>query len=134
MSEHGELIRKVDCVRLPVADLDDGLAFYGTKLGHKILWRTESAAGLSIPDSEAELVLHTEGDAPEVDLKVESVASAVQRFTAAGGTIAEGPVEIAIGQCAIVEDPWGNRLVLLDSSKGLLATDSEGRIIGLRPE
>ncbi len=26
--------------------------------------------------------------------------------------------------------PWGNQLVLLDVSKGLLATDAEGNVIG----
>jgi hypothetical protein len=30
----------------------------------------------------------------------------------------------------VVQDPWGNQIVLLDSSKGLLATDADGYIIG----
>ena len=54
------LIRKVDCVRLYVPDLEDGLAFYRDQLGHALIWRTETAAGLRLPESEAELVLQTE--------------------------------------------------------------------------
>src|SRR5512142_1487178 len=30
-------------------------------------------------------------------------------------------------------DPWGNRLVLLDASKGMLVTDADGRIVGNAP-
>jgi hypothetical protein len=32
--------------------------------------------------------------------------------------------------CAVLEDAWGNPLVLLDISKGLFATDADGNIIG----
>jgi hypothetical protein len=30
----------------------------------------------------------------------------------------------------VVEDPWGNSLVLLDTSKGLLKTDANGNVTG----
>jgi hypothetical protein len=29
----------------------------------------------------------------------------------------------------VVEDPWGNQLVLLDCSKGVLQTDENGYVI-----
>ena len=54
-------LRKVDWVQLPVPDLDGGLAFYRDRLGHKLLWRTETAAGLGLADSDSELVLQTHG-------------------------------------------------------------------------
>lgn len=53
------LLRKVDCVQLPVPDLEGGLAFYRHRLGHELLWRTETAAGLRLGDSDSELVLQT---------------------------------------------------------------------------
>jgi lactoylglutathione lyase len=123
------LIRKVDCVRLPVRDLEEALAFYHERLGHEVIWRTRSAVGLRLPESEAELVLHTEGDPPEVDLLVESVPEAVARFQDAGGSLVSGPFQIAIGMCAVVRDPSGNDLVLLDMSKGPLRTDGKGNVI-----
>ena len=52
------LFRKVDCHSIPVADLDAALAFYRDGLGHALIWRDDSAAGLRLPDSDAELVLH----------------------------------------------------------------------------
>lgn len=122
-------IESVDCVSLPVRDLDEALAFYGDRLGHELIWRTPTAVGLRLPNSEAELVLHTEDRPAEVDLKVASVPEALGRFVAAGGSIIEGPFEIAIGLCALVADPSGNRLMLLDTSKGLLDTDDQGNVI-----
>lgn len=52
------LIRKVDCVRLYVPDLEAGLVFYRDRLGHDLIWRTATAAGLSLPATE--LVIQTE--------------------------------------------------------------------------
>jgi predicted enzyme related to lactoylglutathione lyase len=75
-------------------------------------------------------VLHTEELGQEIDLKVESVETAAARFAAAGGTILVSPFDIQIGRCVVVADPWGNPLVLLDTSKGLLVTDEAGNIIG----
>ena len=123
------LFRKVDCLSLPVPDLDAALAFYSEHLGHTLIWRSSKAAGLELPDSNAELVLHTDARPMETDLAVESVPQALERFRAAGGTVLAGPFDIQIGLCAVVADPWGNVLVLLDTSKGLLRVDEEKRVI-----
>jgi catechol 2,3-dioxygenase-like lactoylglutathione lyase family enzyme len=53
------LFVKIDCLRLPMRDLDAALAFYRDRLGHELIWRTDIAAGLRLPDSNAELVLQT---------------------------------------------------------------------------
>lgn len=126
----GHLIQKIDCVRLSVPDIDKGLAFYRDKLGHELIWRTGDQVGLRIPGSEAEIVLHTEPQPPEIDLTVESADKAAARFEEAGGTVIIPPFDIQIGRCTVVQDPWGNRFVLLDSGKGLLVTDDEGNVIG----
>jgi hypothetical protein len=38
-----------------------------------------------------------------------------------------------LGRAVVVQDPWGNRFVLLDASKGLLVTDADGNVIGNAP-
>jgi lactoylglutathione lyase len=124
------LIHKVDCVRLSVSDLDAGLVFYCDELGHELIWRTEEQAGLRLPDDDTEIVLHTEPKAPEIDLKVRSADAAAVRFEQAGGRVVVPPFDIQIGRCVVVQDPWGNELVLLDTSKGLLVTDDEGYVVG----
>ncbi len=124
------LIRKVDCVQIQVPNLDAGLAFYRDQLGHQLVWRTERAVGLRLPDTDAEIVLQTERSGIEINLLVDSVDAAVTRIVDAGGTVVVSPFEIQIGRCVVVQDPWGMQLILLDASKGLLATDRDGNIIG----
>jgi predicted enzyme related to lactoylglutathione lyase len=125
------LVSKVDCIRLYVADLDQGLAFYRDRLGHELIWRTREAAGLRLAADESEIVLHTDQAPLEVDLKVESAEAAAARFEEAGGKVVVPLFEIQIGRAAVVQDPWGNQLVLLDSSKGVLLTDAEGSVTGV---
>ncbi|MBN1425813.1 VOC family protein [Candidatus Fermentibacteria bacterium] len=123
------LIRKVDCVSLPVRDLDEALSFYRDRLGHELIWRTSSAVGLRLAESDSELVLHTECRPPAAELLVEAVPAAVSQFREAGGSVLSGPFDIQIGKCAVVSDPCGNQLVLLDMSKGVLRTDDQGNVI-----
>ena len=124
------LLRKVDCVRLYVPDLEEGLSFYRDRLGHELIWRTQTAAGLRLPESEAELVIQSEDQRQEVDLLVNSADEAATFMEQAGGKVIVQPFDIQIGRCVVVEDPWGNPLVLLDTSKGLLQTDANGNVIG----
>ena len=130
------LFRNVDCFGVQVPDIDEALAFYETKLGHRLLWRTPSSAGLAFADTDEmpELVLHTDVWPIATAIKVASVPEAVQCFLAAGGSLVEAPSEIRIGQLAVVADPWNNHLVLLDSSKGRLETDAEGKVVGVAPD
>ena len=124
------IIRKVDCIRLYVPDLEAGLSFYRDRLGHSLIWRTKTAAGLRLPESEAELVLQTEDQRQEVDFLVDSAEEAAKLIEQAGGKVIVPPFDIQIGRCVVLEDPWGNPLVLLDTSKGLLKTDTDGNVIG----
>jgi len=112
-------LRKIDCVRLPVDDLDEAIGFYG-RLGHQLVWRRPTQAGLRLPDSDAELVLHTEHPEQEIDFLVDDADDAAERFTRLGGSLVEGPFDIEVGRCAVVEDPFGNRFVLLDLRYGRL--------------
>ena len=85
---------------------------------------------MKLPGSNAELVLHTEDRAMETDLAVDSLPEALERFTSAGGKVLAGPFQIQIGLCAVVSDPWGNVLVILDASKGPLQVDENKRVVG----
>ncbi len=133
MEDSFPVLKNVDCIRFSVPDIEAGLSFYRDKLGHELIWRTVDSVGLRMPDAETEIVLHTEPQAPEIDIKVQSADDAAARIEAAGGKIIVPPFDIQIGRCAVVQDPWENQFVILDTSKGLLATDSEGNVIGNLP-
>ncbi len=122
------LFTKVDCLMLKVDDLDAALRFYSEALGHPLLWRRPEMAGLAMPGTDAELVLHTTLG-PEVDLLVTSVEKALERFNEAGGETITGPFDILIGRCAVVRDPFGNVLVMLDQTKGRFVTNTAGEVI-----
>ena len=96
------LLRKVDCVRLYVPDLEAGLAFYRDKLGHELIWRTKTAAGLRLPETDAELVIQTEDQRQEVDLLVDSADEAATFIEQAGGKVIVPPFDIQVGRCVVV--------------------------------
>lgn len=127
------LFTNLDCLGVHVPDLDEALTFYQDKLGHELLWRNETSAGLGFADggSMPELVLHTDPWSITSAIKVESVPEAVERFVSSGGSVVEPPREIPIGRLAVVSDPWNNHLVLLDSSKGQFQTDHERNVTGV---
>ena len=122
----------VDAVTIPVPDLDRGIAFYRDVVGHQLIWRYEAngQAALQMPESDTEIVLTTR-QGYEPDWKVASAEAAAKVFEANGGKVLAGPMDIPIGRLAIVEDPFGNRLVLLDSTKGTYDTDDSGEVIGV---
>ena len=124
------LTHKVDCVRLYVPDLEAGLAFYRDRLGHELIWRTATVAGLRLPETDTELVIQTEEQQQEIDFLVDSADAAAGLIEQSGGKVIVPPFDIQIGRCVVVEDPWGNPLVLLDASKGFLETDANGNVIG----
>jgi lactoylglutathione lyase len=68
-----------------------------------------------------------------IDIKVDSVMDAAVKIEKAGGQILYGPFDIKIGKCAVVKDPWGNKYVILDHTKGTFITDDDGNIIGQNP-
>ncbi len=124
------LFQYVDCIRLSVPDLEKGLEFYRDKLGHKVLWRMGNFVALQMPETQTEILLHTEPRAPEIYMKVTSVIEAVEKIKSAGGKVIFPPHEIEVGLRAMVADPFGNEYTVIDTSKGLLVTDAEGKVTG----
>lgn len=129
------LLRAVDAVTVRVPDLDRGLRFYCEQLGHELVWRNDAVgqAGLRLPESGTELVLSTTLDyAP--NWLVTSVTKAVETVVAAGGYVVVESTRIPVGQLAVVTDPFGNALVLVELSAGRYLTDADGRVVGVEPQ
>lgn len=122
------LFKKVDAVLLHADDLEAAKEFYGEKLGHELRWHNDNTVAYKLGDSE--LVISTKLE-PETDLLVESVEDAVSQLLQAGGTLLLEPEDLPVGRVAIVQDPFGNKLTLVDLSKGTYKTDSEGNILSV---
>ena len=115
----GGIFRRVDAITVPVPDLDTGLRFYGHALGHRLKWRNDAIgqAGMELPDGDSELVLTTR-QSYEPNWLVDNVDDAVALLTGHGGDLVAAPFDIPVGRVAVVRDPFGNTLVLVDLSNG----------------
>lgn len=122
------LLKKLDAVLVKVPSIEEGLAFYHMQLGQVTKWKKQDMAAVKL--GNAELVLSTKLD-PEVDLLVESVSQAIKIFAAAGGSVLVGPEDIDVGMMAVVKDPFGNKLTLVDLSKGIYQTNEAHEITGI---
>lgn len=127
-SASAAVLKKVDAVLVRVPNIEAAIDFYCEQLGQSLRWKKADTAAVKLGDSE--LVLSTKLD-PETDILVKSVDEAVQIFTTAGGKIIVEPEDIDVGRVAVVEDPFSNRLTLVDLTKGLYQTDSSGNVTGV---
>jgi len=120
------MLKELDCVMLRVADLDAAGTFYRDVMGLTPLWREGDMAGFGFADVLAragtmpELVLHTNPNIPPLDVnyKVDDVVAEAARLAEAGCKVVAGPFAIAIGMCAVLLDPFGNALTLVDMTTG----------------
>jgi len=115
------MLKKVDCVMIRVDDVETAARYYSDVFGLRPLWQDETSVSLGLPDTDAEIVLHCNPDIPsqvEVYYLVDDVVSAVRFLEQHGCRVLNGPFEIPIGQGAVITDPFGTRLYILDMSKG----------------
>lgn len=119
------VLKKVDAVLVKVPSIEKGLDFYREQLGMQTIWKKDDMAAVRLGDSE--LVMSTSLE-PETDFLVESVEQAVKIFEVAGGKVVVPPEDISVGKMAVVEDPFGNRVTLVDLTKGLYKPDASGAV------
>lgn len=115
------MLKKIDCIMIRVDDIEAATAFYTDTFGLRLHWRDEDSTGLVFPESDAEIVLHNDPGIPgrvEVHYLVDDVVSAVQTLQAKGCQVLVEPFDIVIGKCAVIQDPFGTRLCILDMTKG----------------
>jgi predicted enzyme related to lactoylglutathione lyase len=126
------MLRKIDCVMIRVNDIKAAAAYYAKVFGLQPQWSADDSIGLVFPESDAEIVLHCDLNIPssvEVHYLVENVIAAVANYAAQGCRVLVEPFDIAIGKCAVIADPFGTRLCILDMTKGTRPLDLAGLTI-----
>jgi predicted enzyme related to lactoylglutathione lyase len=126
------LFKNIDCIQLYVSDLEEGLKYYKDGMGLKLIWKTDTSAGLGMQEGVTEIVLQKERKNIEVDIRVESVEESIIKIAEAGGNILYGSFDIPIGKCAVIRDKWNNQYAILDTSKGRYLTDSNGNVLDVK--
>jgi len=122
------VLKRVNAVLVKVPSIQEGLDFYREQLGMQTLWKRQDIASVRLGDGQ--LILSTTLD-PETNILVESVEHAAKVFEKAGGKVVSPPEDITAGKLVIVEDAFGNRLTLVDFSKGFYTMDESGTVTGV---
>ena len=122
------MLRKINCVMIYVNDLAGAANFYADVFGLKPIWQDQnrSQAGLLFPESDAEVVLHTDPNIPgqvEVYYLVDDVSEALMKYVDQGCKVLAEPFDIRMGKGAIIQDPFGVRLCILDMSRAAVEAD-----------
>jgi predicted enzyme related to lactoylglutathione lyase len=114
-------------IRVP--DVEVAAAYYAKVFGLLPRWSGDSMIGLVFPAFDVEIVLHSEAAIPssvEVYYMVDDVVAALTLFGAEGCHVEVAPFGITVGKCAVIKDPFGTRLCLLDLTKGLRPNNLAG--------
>jgi lactoylglutathione lyase len=115
------MLRKIDCVMVKVDDLEAAAYYYVEVFGLQRLWADGFSVGMGMPETDAEIVLHNYPDLPKdmgVHYLVDDVVAAVDELSTKGCAVVTWPFDIAIGKCAVIQDPFGTILCILDMTKG----------------
>lgn len=115
------MLRKIDCIMIRVDDVEAAAAYYAKIFGLHPQWSGDDSIGLMFSETDAEIVLHNDPAIPssvEVHYLVDDVVDAVAHLAAQGCQILVAPFPITIGNCAVIRDPFGTRLCILDMTKG----------------
>jgi len=115
------MLRKIDCVMIRVDDIDAAATYYAEVFGLRPQWSGDDSIGLVFPETDAEIVLHRDSNIPssvEVYYLVDDVVAVVANYAAKGCRVLVEPFDITIGKCAVIQDPFGTRLCILDMTRG----------------
>lgn len=122
------MLKKVNGVLVRVEALEEGIKFYQDQLGMELLWKKEDIAAVALGDTQ--FVISTNLN-PETNIEVDSVEDTVKIFTESGGMLVGSVEDIYVGKLAVVADPFGNKLTLMDYTKGHHKLDESLNVIGL---
>jgi len=115
------MFKKIDCVMVRVDEVASAEKFYAEVFGLKPLWREAGAVGMGMPETDAEIVLHNNPEIPnrvEVHYLVDDVVAAVKSYGEKGCRVLVPPFDVLIGRCAVIQDPFGTAICILDLSSG----------------
>lgn len=107
-------------IYLPVKDLKAALALYRDTLGFEEAWREgEFTAGLRLPGTDVQLMLDQDSPADDKPGPFFAVDDVDAFYAERQGQLAfvAPPKDIPPGRYVAFDDPWGNRVHVLDMSK-----------------
>ena len=111
-------LRKVDSIMYKVKDLAISEAFYTDVMGMtKVCEDTDRGMmGFLLKDSDSEVVIHTSNELPpfSYNFLVDNVRQFCNEHRRRDYKIAFGPIKVRSGHYAVLVDPDGNRIPIID--------------------
>jgi catechol 2,3-dioxygenase-like lactoylglutathione lyase family enzyme len=112
---------KIDNVMFFVADLEKAARFYEETLGLKGAWtdREREMVGFTFAQSNSEIVIHRDPTIPNPDFSflVEDVEAFCDAYRSSGHAILVEPFDVRCGKFAVLADPDGNRISIVDLTR-----------------
>lgn len=112
---------KIDNIMYRVSDLKKAEEFYINVFGLKKAWEDQDAkmVGFIFEQSDSEIVLHADPQLPKFDYSylVGNVASFCEEVKKHGYKVLLEPIEVRPGQYALIADPDGNEIPIIDLTK-----------------
>ncbi len=120
------MLLRIDRLILRVPNLQSATRFYTQTLGYKLLKQDNRLVSLRFAEDEAELILHTDPDLPAeaIYYRVKDVRDLYARREALKLHFMHPPTAVARGYRAVLKDPFGNVLMIVDRSTQDGASDS----------
>src|SRR5204863_7793677 len=112
---------KIDNIMYFVSDLERSADFYERALGLRRAWTDEERGmvGFLLPSGDSEVVLHTDPSIPNPDFSflVENVEEFCGEYVGLGHRILRQPFDVRCGKFAVLADPDGNPIPIVDLTK-----------------
>lgn len=112
---------KIDNVMYRVSDLKKAEEFYKNILGLKKVWEDNHAkmVGFVFEQSDSEIVIHANPDIPksEYSYLVENVTAFCEEVKKQGYKVLLEPIDVRPGKYALIADPDGNEIPIIDLTK-----------------
>jgi predicted enzyme related to lactoylglutathione lyase len=87
VTTNNQMLRKIDCIMIRVENVEAAAAYYAKVFGLQPHWSGDGSIGLVFPESDTEIVLHSDPNIPssvEVYYLVDDAVAAVEDYTAQG--------------------------------------------------
>ena len=114
-------LKKIDAVLIRVNDLERSAEFYVDVMGMKRGWTDveHQMIGLLFSGNDTELVLHRDENLPDpnVSYQVDDVLEFIEKYRSQGYKVLVEPFDIRCGKCAILQDPDGHSVEIMDITK-----------------
>lgn len=112
---------KIDSIMFYVSSLEKSAEFYSCVLGLRQVWADEEQGmiGFSFKRSDSEIVIHSDPDLPNPSFSflVRNAEKFCDEFQKKGYRVVKEPFEVRCGKYAVLADPDGNELPIIDLTK-----------------